>query len=74
MGLLGWKVTRNLIDGKGSKKLVWFANKKMAIDYAVSEARFWWKSMKETSELQIKNKFGLIVDKRTYGNDPRGNG
>lgn len=76
LGLLGWKVTRNLRDGKRSPshRLVWFANKDDAVAYAVAECKFWRKSLNENSELKIKNKWGIIVDSRTYGDDPRGNG
>ena len=73
-GMFGWKVTV-LRKGQKRKQEAWFAHKALAIEYATSACRFWWKSMKEPAELIIKNRTGVISnDKRTYGEDPKGNG
>lgn len=70
-GTIGWVVTVKRPNQDRRQEHSFF-NKDDAIDYAVDACQFWLKATKERSELTIKNRWGKIQDKRTYGDDPEG--
>ncbi len=74
-GMFGWKVTAKYHAHSPTKTIFRTIRKKDAIALAVAEANMALKMFKEDSELLIMNMSGKFSgDKRTYGNDPLGNG
>ena len=69
-GLFGWKLTRKHPDGK-REEIYRFNTQEESIETGVDVCQAMLKFEGQWSELFIKNRWGRIRDKRTYGGDPK---
>lgn len=74
-GLLGWRATVRYKDHRNGDEVAVigvYANKTKAVSEVSREAKFWLRMDPERykSEIIIKNKWGRIHRKDTYGYDP----
>ncbi len=64
-GIFGWQVT------VAEENIAWFRHKTEAISYAATYGKDLWQKERILCQLFIKGHTGKVLDKRTYGIDPR---